>query len=158
MRTIDDWINTTLNPQIKDAFSPLGDRARFVDLYASAAAYDRKNMVATKQVLVHKGATEILLDNAAIEVTPWGGLSGWGGGMFGLDNLHPTIVGYGVMAQAVCDVIADTENLQPPTIDFQACYDADTLLRDLPPTISLTDFLLQFVGAFVSGTSLAATA
>jgi lysophospholipase L1-like esterase len=158
MQAIDTWINTTLNPQIRDAFSPLGDRARFVDIYASTAAYDRKNMTATKQVFVHKGATEILLDNAALEVTPWGGMAGWGGGMFGLDNLHPTIVGYGIIAQAVCDVIAATENLPPRVIDLQACYDADTLLHDLPPTVALTDFLLQFVGAFISGTSLAATA
>jgi len=158
MLEIDTWINETLNPRIKEAFSVLGDRARFVDLYASSAAYDRKNMIATNQVFVHDGAQQKLLDNASLEVTPWGGAGGWGGGLFGLDNLHPTIVGYGLLAQPVCDMISETENLPRKVIDLQACYEADTLLHHLPGSIALSQFLLQFIGGFISGSSLAATA
>jgi hypothetical protein len=156
MQQIDTWVRDDLNLQVQTAFAPLGDRAHFVDLYASAVTYDRKNMVNTKEVLLHRGLSEFLLDNHAIEVTPFGGLGGFGGGLFGLDNLHPTLVGYGLIAQAVCDVIAETEDLQPPTIDLQACYDADTLLNNLPPTIRLADFALQFIGAFIKSGSIAA--
>lgn len=159
MQQIDTWVRDVLNPQVREAFAPLGDRANFVDLYANSAAYDRKNRIATKMVNLHRNATAILLDNAAIDIVPIiGGLSGFGGGLFGLDNLHPTLVGYGLIAQAVCDVIAATEALAPPRIDLQACYNADSLLNNLPTTIGLADFALQFIGGFIGGGSLAATA
>jgi hypothetical protein len=158
MQQIDSWVQNDLNPRVKAAFAPLGERVHFVDLYASAATYDRKNGIATKQVFLHNGVLEILLDNHPIDVSPFGGLGGFGGGLFGLDNLHPTVVGYGLIAQSVCDAIAMTEGLAGPTIDLQACYNADTLLHNLPPTIGLADFVLQFVGAFVNSKSLAATA
>jgi hypothetical protein len=158
MQQIDSWVQTDLNPRVRSAFGPLGERAHFVDLYASAAAYDWKNGIAKKEVILRNGVLEILLDNRAIEVTPVGGLGGFGGGLFGLDNLHPTIVGYGLIAQSVCDVIAQTEGLPPPTIDLQACYDSDSLLHNLPPTIGLADFALQFLGAFIKSGSLATTA
>jgi lysophospholipase L1-like esterase len=156
MREVDTWVNTNLNPRIQTAFSVLGERAHFVDLYAMSAAYDRKNGIATKQVLVNDGGTQILLDNYPLEILPViGGRRD--GGVFGLDNLHPTIVGYGLMAQAVCDVIAATENLARPAIDLQACYDADTLLHNLPPQIALADFVLGFIGAFIPGGGAAAS-
>jgi len=158
MQQIDSWVQNDLNPRVKTAFAPLGDRVHFVDLYASTATYDRKNGIETKQVLLHNGVLEILLDNRPIDVAPFGGLGGFGGGLFGLDNLHPTVVGYGLIAQSVCDAIAMAEGVAGPTIDLQACYDADTLLHDLPPTIGLADFVLQFVGAFVKSKSLAPTA
>lgn len=158
MREIDNWVRDDLNPRVQGAFAPLGGRAHFVDLYASAVTYDRKNGTNTKEVILHHGRSPFLLDNRAIEVTPFGGLGGFGGGLFGLDNLHPTIVGYGLIAQSVCDVIAETEGLPAPEIDLQACYDADNLLNNLPPTVGLADFALQFVGAFIPLDSLAATA
>ena len=149
MRELDDWVRTDLNPRVQNAYAPLGDRARFVDLYASSSMYDRKNLTNTKEVLVRKNGTQILLDNRAIDVMPlFGGLGGFGGGLFGLDNLHPTIVGYGLIAQAVCEVIAQTENVPVPIVDLQACYDADTLLHNLPATIGLADFAIEFLGTF----------
>jgi hypothetical protein len=158
MQQIDVWVRDVLNAQVREAFAPLGERAHFVDLYATTATYDRKNGINTETVYLNRGPTEFLLDNRTIEVTPFGGLAGFGGGLFGLDNLHPTLVGYGIIAQAVCDVIAATEALPKPTISLQACYNADTLLNDLPPTIGLADFALEFVGAFIGGGSLSATA
>src|SRR5271165_1659288 len=148
MQAIDDWVNTDLNPRIRTAFRPLGARAHFVDLYAMNAAYDRKNGIATKSVIVNSGATQILLDNLPLEVLPIVG-GRRDGGLFGLDNLHPTVVGYGLIAQAVCDTIAATEGLAPTVINPQSCYDADTLLHNLPPQIALADFVLGFIGAFI---------
>lgn len=153
MREIDEWVNGTLNPAIRNAFGALGDRAHFVDLYAMNKAYDRKNGIATKSVIVQAGGTRVLLDNLPLEVLPiFGGRKD--GGLFGLDNLHPTVVGYGLIAQAVCDTIVASEpGLAPAVIDAQACYDADTLLHHLPPGIALADFVLGFIGAFVRPSS-----
>ena len=150
MREIDEWVDGTLNPAIRNAFHALGARAHFVDLYAMNQDYDRKNGIATKSVIVRNGSTRILLDNLPLEVLPiFGGRRD--GGVFGLDNLHPTVVGYGLIAQAVCDTIVASEpGLAPVVIDLQACFDADTLLHDLPPAISLADFVLGFAGAFIN--------
>jgi hypothetical protein len=158
MREIDTWVRDTLNPGVRDAFSPLNPRAHFVDLYASLQDYDRKNWYFDKQVQVKSGGTPILLENHALAVTPFGGLADNGGGLFGLDNLHPTIVGYGLIAQAVCDVIAATEGGAAPTIDPQKCYDADSLLHHLSPGIGLADFALELLGAFLGSGGLGATA
>lgn len=156
MREIDDWVANTLNPAIRAAFAALGERAHFVDLYSMNAAYDRKNGIATKSVIVRNGPTQVMLDNLPLEVLPIiGGRRD--GGLFGLDNLHPTIVGYGLIAQAVCDTIAATEGLAPPVINLQSCYDADTLLHNLPSRIALADFVLGFIGAFIHGDPLGAT-
>jgi lysophospholipase L1-like esterase len=158
MREIDTWVRDTLNPRIKDALSPLNPRVHFIDLYTSLQAYDRKNWFFDKQVQVRRGGTPILLENHALAVTPFGGLADNGGGLFGLDNLHPTIVGYGLIAQAVCDVIAATEGATAPSIDLQKCYDADSLLHNLPASIALADFALELVSTFLGGGGLGAIA
>ena len=150
MREIDTWVNATLNPGICDAFAPLGARAHFVDLYAMSGSYDRKNGIASKSVIVNNGGTPIMLDNLPLEVVLLiGGLLH--GGQFGLDNLHPTIPGYGLIAQAVCDTIAAAEGLAPVVINMQACYAADTLLHSLPASIGLADFALELVSSFIPG-------
>jgi lysophospholipase L1-like esterase len=152
MRAVDTWVDTDLNPRIRAAFQALGARAHFVDLYAMTAAFDHKNGTGAKSVIVHRGATQMMLDNMPLEVLPiFGGLGR--GGLFGLDNLHPTIVGYGLIAQAVCDTIAATEGFAPVVINLQACYEAETLLQKLPSQIALADLVLSFIGAFVGGSS-----
>ncbi len=157
MQAVDTWVNTTLNPAIKTAFQALGAKAHFVDLYAMNAAYDRKNGIWTKSVNLHHGSTQVMLDNLPLEILPlFGGRKD--GGLFGLDNLHPTIVGYGLIAQAVCDTIAATEGLAPPVINLQSCYEANSLLNNLPPRIALADFVLGLVGAFIPGASRSVTA
>jgi lysophospholipase L1-like esterase len=150
MRQVDDWVHNQINPRIRAAFGVLGARAHFIDLYDVTASYDRKNGNATKEVLVRNGGTQILIDNLPLEVLPIVG-GRRDGGLFGLDNLHPTVVGYGLFAQAVCDAIAAAEHVVAPKIDMQACYDADTLLNHLPPDIALADFVLTFIGGFIRG-------
>ena len=41
------------------------------------------------------------------------------GGLFGLDGIHPTITGYGIVAQEILDVLA-VAGATPHTIDFAA--------------------------------------
>ena len=67
------------------------------------------------------------------------------GGWFALDGVHPTTIGYGMVAQAIIDIMAGPAGVtfrdaagQPrtaPTIDFAALRDADTLIADPPATL-----------------------
>ncbi len=147
MRAVDDYVREDLNHRIRNAWAPLGDRAHFVDLYAVTAAYDRKNGIDSREVRLVDGPSQILLDNFPLQALLIGGRQS--GGLFGLDNLHPTIPGYGLIAQAVCDCIAAVEGGSRPVIDLQAAYAADDLLSNLPGTIALADFGLSFIGAFL---------
>ena len=92
-----------------------------------------------------------------MDVAPFGGPGGIGGGLFEPDILHPTIVGYGMKAQSVCDVTAETERLRPSMIDLQRCYGAGSLLQDPPSTIGPADSALHFPGASIKSGSIAAT-
>jgi hypothetical protein len=72
------------------------------------------------------------------------------GGLYGLDNLHPTTVGYAVLAQTVCEKIAATEGIEPvQPIDFEAAFDADSLLTNVPPLLDIDNLLIDLVVAFV---------
>ena len=76
------------------------------------------------------------------------------GGLFSLDNLHPTTVGYAAFAQAICEQIVATEGLQPAQpIDFTAAFDADSLLTDVPPLLDVENLLIDLVVAFVRAAS-----
>jgi hypothetical protein len=58
---------------------------------------------------------------------------GWRGGLMGLDGMHPSIVGYAVMAQAILDEITKYEGIRPKSPpSIEAAYKADTMLMDLP--------------------------
>jgi hypothetical protein len=57
----------------------------------------------------------------------------WRGGLMGLDGMHPTIVGYCLMAQTILACIKQYEGIEavtPP--DVMDAYMADTLLQRVP--------------------------
>ncbi len=56
------------------------------------------------------------------------------GGLYGLDNMHPSGVGYQLMANHILRAIATTEGLSPPAhqADVQAAYAGDSLLTNVP--------------------------
>ena len=55
------------------------------------------------------------------------------GGLFGLDAVHPTTVGYGIIAQAVLDVLS-AAGITNPGIDFTQLLAQDTL-NSSPPAL-----------------------
>ena len=55
------------------------------------------------------------------------------GGLFGLDAVHPTTVGYGIVAQAVLDVLS-AAGITNPGIDFTGLLAQDTL-NTSPPAL-----------------------
>ena len=58
---------------------------------------------------------------------------GWRGGLMGLDGMHPSILGYAVMAQEILKAIQAHEGLNPVApIDLYRAYLADSLLQRPP--------------------------
>jgi hypothetical protein len=59
------------------------------------------------------------------------------GGLIALDGVHPTTIGYGIVAQAVVDILADAGAplANGSTIDFATLAAHDTLIAQPPPTL-----------------------
>ena len=71
------------------------------------------------------------------------------GGLFGLDAVHPTTSGYGVIAQAVLDLLS-ADGVASTPIDFATVRQQDTLNSQPPPLLKtmlslLTPFLTRFL-------------
>jgi hypothetical protein len=68
------------------------------------------------------------------------------GGWFALDGVHPTTIGYGMVAQAIIDIMHGQAGVKfydgtgaeraTPVIDFAALRNSDTLISDPPRTLS----------------------
>jgi hypothetical protein len=72
------------------------------------------------------------------------------GGLFGLDAVHPTTAGYGLIGQAVLDVL-NTAGITSPPIDFTQLLAQDTLNSSPPALFTriftlLTPFLTRLAG------------
>jgi lysophospholipase L1-like esterase len=142
MRAIDEEVRE-LNKQIRDElgnrFAPTGGLT-FVDTYAKMEARDNKHFRERKEM-------EIWIGNRRCNNVPLARLGPFiRGGLYGLDNLHPSSVGYAVLAEAVCAQIQATEGIQPATpIDFAAAFNADSLLTNLPSSLDFSTLLINFV-------------
>jgi hypothetical protein len=55
----------------------------------------------------------------------------------GLDGLHPTVVGYALVAQKVLHAIEMHEGIQAPSLNMQIADRADTLLTEVPRSWAL---------------------
>jgi len=141
MQAIDQEI-LALNQTIRDdldALFPDGGLS-FVDTYALLAERDDKHFRDSKPIRVR---------NWRLNNVPLQGFS-HKGGQYGLDNLHPTTVGYAALAQAVCEQIVATEGIKPvQPVDFAAAFDADSLLTNVPPLLDVENLLIDLVVAFV---------
>jgi hypothetical protein len=67
------------------------------------------------------------------------------GGLIGLDGIHPTTSGYGLVAQEFIDVMvgAGVEFARGPQLDFTQIRQADTLLTTPPSRIDATLTLIH---------------
>lgn len=101
-------------------------RIHFVAMDKAFVSYDFKTDANAKTVKIDKK----VLSNISLE-TP-GLFWPWQGGLIGLDGMHPSIVGYGVMAQQILNAIAQNEGIVVQPIDLDAAYAADTLLNRTP--------------------------
>lgn len=110
-------------------------RIHFVDVAKLLQSFDSKHQKRTaKNVLkLNNGKT---ITNVMINAGLFGNFRR--GGTQGLDGMHATVVGYGLMAQQVLDAIEKAETgIKPARIDLNAAYDRDQLLNDMPQVWNL---------------------
>lgn len=131
MKTLDADVNSA-NERIRKAVMALPknrERVRFVNLSRLLLEYDIKHLGTTAGRVVKVKAHHAydlgtkMVDNSV----------GYrGGGLFSLDGMHLSTVGYGLMAQQVLDTIEAKEGIVLPDIDHQRNFERDTLLQDVP--------------------------
>ncbi|WP_199334087.1 MULTISPECIES: hypothetical protein [Nostocaceae] len=84
------------------------------------------------------------------------------GGLFSLDGIHPTTIGYGIMAQEIIKIMqlagvkfyendGITERAEDIQIDFESLIKEDSLISDPPTAISA---VLDFIGWLDTNTNL----
>lgn len=122
----------------------LDNRIHFIDCYELSTQYDGKHFGNSRKVRVMNGDTQWRLSNQPFS----SGLFGFRhGGLFGLDNLHPSRVGYALVAQKMAEAVARTEKLEVSGIDLQEVFESDSLLQDPPRGWDLLNFLLGIMGS-----------
>jgi hypothetical protein len=57
------------------------------------------------------------------------------GGLVALDGIHPTTIGYGILAQEALAVMAHADATLPKQVDFARLVSADTLISDPPRSL-----------------------
>lgn len=103
-------------------------RIHMVPIDLLFAAYDFKTDPNAKTVGIRpdKVLSNIMLD------APNPPFLGWRGGLMGLDGMHPSMVGYALMAGEILKAIKTHENIAAPAPSLTAAYEADQLLKRLP--------------------------
>ncbi len=144
MKTLDEGVRD-LNRRIADYLTETfgGEGLAFIDAYGVMELHDNKHYRETRE-------HEIWIKDWRINNVP---LQRWPhkGGLYGLDNLHPTAVGYAILAQAVCRRIEEMEGLAPVApIDLAAAFRSDSLLTDMPRRLDISLLLINLVAAFAA--------
>ena len=125
----------------------------FIDPGEAATKHDRKHGCEKKKdrIFVDRKGTPNRLSNFPFSSN----IAGFRhGGLFGLDNMHPTVPGYALLANAVGSAISKTEGLQYDQIGWQHAFDNDTLLQEPPRNwdrLMLLVSLLVALGFFKFG-------
>jgi hypothetical protein len=86
-----------------------------------------------------------------------------GGGLFSLDGVHPTTIGYGILAQELINVMqqyagvkfylddGSTERTGPVTADFRRLIARDTLISDPPRSLTSDVRLIGWIDQTLDG-------
>lgn len=131
VRANDDTV-TAVNQRMAE-LAAADPRIHLVPIDQALLRYDFKTDAAAKTIAVGgRTITNLMIDGGTDALT---GQDFWDGGLAGLDGLHPTIVGYNLMARTILDTIVASEaGFQPPGAlpSVQDACNADTLLQNLP--------------------------
>jgi len=129
---------------VRKAFEGKSVTLVFADLYGLSTRLDdkgaREKDVDAIRVALH-GKDGVHLTNF-----PLWTFAASGGGIFSLDNMHLTTVGYAAMADTVVRALAAAEGLKFTPISYQAACDADTLLQQPPSSWFQIKFVVQLIG------------
>lgn len=120
MKAMDEYVADT-NARIQSILRRVvtGRTLTFVDMYKELSDYDAKHYGDREGVVCGK----LTMSNNMFESGLLGGFRM--GGLFGLDGMHPTTVGYGLMARAVLSAMGkDTSK-----IDLVGLSNADSLIQ-----------------------------
>jgi hypothetical protein len=86
-----------------------------------------------------------------------------GGGLFSLDGVHPTTIGYGILAQELINVMqqhagvefhlgdGSTERTGPVTVDFRRLIARDTLMSDPPRSLTSNVRMIGWIDQVLDG-------
>jgi len=147
IKAFDDQIagvNADVEAGLRKAFKGKGVMLAFADLYGLSTRHDDKQgrELAADEILVSlHGKDGVHLTNF-----PLWTFAASGGGLFSLDGMHLTTVGYATMADTVTRALAAAEGLNFSPIDYQAACDADTLLQQPPTSWFQVKFVVQLIG------------
>jgi lysophospholipase L1-like esterase len=144
MRKFDAEISETNDKTEAAMRAVLGNRIAFVDTYGLSTTYDGKHYGGSRKVEIARGGTTIRLSNEPLSANIFGFRQG---GLFGLDNMHPTRVGYALIAGAMADTVSRIEGLdQQQPVDLVEAWETDTLLQDPPRNWDRLGFLFSLIG------------
>lgn len=139
-KALDDHIADT-NRTVEDALRRKiadQDRLRIVDMWSLLRRYDAKHCADTDDNCVCT-ADRKRFSNVMLEADFWGAFRC--GGLMSLDGMHPSGIGYAIMAQQVVDTIranaADPLAGSVADIDVEDAYGKEKLLHNMPGVWSL---------------------
>lgn len=134
-------INRQMEREVKQILTTKHRKVGFADIYAMAATRDTKHNsdIGDLEYVESDG------DRHRVGNYPFSLSSGFRIGLYGLDNMHPTDIGYALMAN---EIIKQLDPDPAKLVSKQAMEKLDSLLSD-PPQIPIDmRLLLSFVGAF----------
>jgi lysophospholipase L1-like esterase len=116
-----------MNARLRDAAHGIA-RIHVVPIDDVFMAYDFKTNPAAQTIAVPgKTLSNLMLEGHAPLFPDF-----WRGGLMGLDGMHPTLVGYAVMAQTILGEIRTHEGIVSPLPPVIGAYQADSLLQNVP--------------------------
>ena len=137
-------VNRDAEAAVRAAFKGKSVNLVFADLYGLSTQHDDKQgreAVADEiRVSLHGK------DNVHLTNYPLWSFAASAGGLFGLDNMHLSTVGYAAMANTVGQALAKAEGLKFTPISYQDACNNDTLLEQPPQSWFQVKFVVQLLG------------
>lgn len=144
MRTFDEEIASVNEKAKQEMRQELGQNVHFVDIYNKSTQFDGKHYGNDRKVEMSAGGSTYRLSNLPFS-SSW--LIGFRqGGLFGLDNMHPTAPGYALLGQSMAEAVARAEGGQPARVNVQDAFDADSLLQNPPSNLDGLNLLFSMIG------------
>jgi hypothetical protein len=134
-------INGQMQREVTKILATKHRKVSFADVYAMAAERDTKHNrdIGDLEYVESDG------DRHHVGNYPFSLSSGFRIGLYGLDNMHPTDIGYALMAN---EIIKQLDTDPAKLVSKETIATIDSLLSD-PPQIPIDmRLLLSFVGAF----------
>jgi hypothetical protein len=149
MEELDNLVASVNSATVANMTGVLGGKIHFIDLHKWVGDYDRKHGTEKHPINLILHGRDARLSNYPLSVN----LVGNGfrhGGLFSLDNMHPTTPGYALIANEIGKEIKSCEIGRAFTpISSQIACDQDTLLQELPVGWDFLNFIAGFFAAFI---------